>query len=167
MRIPLTSTTLLCVPLWQIWHQGGSEYWMNVRSAIFEINRSGLLQFVQVLCCCCRLIWFAKLKVICWLGHHKMRCLSLWILINVWCPLERLFTDLGYKTWDVTCVAYRGRWDYLSVSIPPAIGQGASTYFMSHCSVLWPCHMIYQKLQFVSNCNYRKTVKILVRFVGT
>ena len=45
-----------------------------------------------------------------------------WTLINVWCPLCHLFTDLDCKTSDVTCVAeqnktYRGGSNHLSVPI--------------------------------------------------
>ena len=49
-----------------------------------------------------------------------------WTLKNMWRPLNLLFNDLGCKTCDVTYLgmlqsnktkSYRGRCDYLSVSI--------------------------------------------------
>ena len=58
---------------------------------------------------------------------------KLWKLMNVWRPLYCLFTDLGCKTWEVTCVAeqknksYKSRCNHLSVSVSKKVNKGENT----------------------------------------
>ena len=52
-----------------------------------------------------------------------------WTLINVWRPLYRLFTDLGCKTWDVTCFFFKNGPSPASISFIFELFQTNNTIF--------------------------------------